>query len=130
MRAAKSKLRIQSRGLWCVIVAFGLGVAATGAWFANAGVATRTVRIASARLAAAEARPRRCSAGKTMNIVAHEDDDLLFLSPALLRDVRRGRCVRTVFVTAGDASERVGGTADQRSVYWHAREVGPGPRTR
>lgn len=59
-----------------------------------------------------------------MNIVAHEDDDLLFLSPDLLRDIRGGRCVRTVFVTAGDAAERVAGTADQRSVYWHAREAG------
>jgi hypothetical protein len=27
-------------------------------------------------------------------------------------------------VTAGDAAERVGGTADQRSLYWHAREAG------
>lgn len=45
-------------------------------------------------------------------------------SPDLLRDVGAGRCVRTVFVTAGDAAERVGGTADQRSVYWHAREAG------
>lgn len=124
MRPAKRKRRIQGRGLWCVVVAFGLGVAATGAWFGNDRAATRTVRIASARLAAAKATPRRCSAGKTMNIVAHEDDDLLFLSPDLLRDVRSGRCVRTVFVTAGDAAERVGGTADQRSVYWHAREAG------
>ena len=36
-----------------------------------------------------------------MNIVAHEDDDLLFLSPDLIHDVQAGRCVRTVFVTAG-----------------------------
>jgi LmbE family N-acetylglucosaminyl deacetylase len=39
-----------------------------------------------------------------MNIVAHEDDDLLFLSPDLVHDIQGGRCVRTVFVTAGDAN--------------------------
>jgi LmbE family N-acetylglucosaminyl deacetylase len=37
-----------------------------------------------------------------MSIVAHEDDDILFLSPDLLHDIQSGRCVRTVFVTAGD----------------------------
>ena len=42
-----------------------------------------------------------CPLGATMNIVAHEDDDLLFLSPDLIHDVQAGRCVRTVFVTAG-----------------------------
>ena len=59
-----------------------------------------------------------------MNIVAHEDDDLLFLSPDLLHDVRSGGCVRTVIVTAGDASERIAGTTDQRRKYWMAREAG------
>jgi LmbE family N-acetylglucosaminyl deacetylase len=57
-----------------------------------------------------------CSSGKTLNIVAHEDDDLLFLSPDLLHDVQSGRCVRTIFVTAGDAG------ADQ--TYWLSREDG------
>jgi LmbE family N-acetylglucosaminyl deacetylase len=37
-----------------------------------------------------------------MDVVAHPDDDLLFLSPDLLHDVQAGRCVRTVFVTAGE----------------------------
>lgn len=35
--------------------------------------------------------------------VAHPDDDLLFLTPDLLRDLRDGRPTRTVFLTAGDA---------------------------
>jgi LmbE family N-acetylglucosaminyl deacetylase len=43
-----------------------------------------------------------CPAGATLNVVAHPDDDLLFLSPDLLHDIRLGRCVRTVFVTAGE----------------------------
>jgi hypothetical protein len=57
-----------------------------------------------------------CSAGKVMNFVAHEDDDLLFLSPDLRADIVAGRCVRTVYLTAGDAG------ADDW--YWQAREEG------
>jgi LmbE family N-acetylglucosaminyl deacetylase len=44
-----------------------------------------------------------CLGGATMNIVAHEDDDLLFMSPDLLHQIRDGRCMTTVFLTAGDA---------------------------
>ncbi|MGV8964934.1 MAG: DUF7402 domain-containing protein [Cellulomonas sp.] len=54
--------------------------------------------------------------GGAMQIVAHEDDDLLFLSPDLLHDIQAGRCVRTVFATAGDAAEGVS--------YWSSRERG------
>ena len=54
--------------------------------------------------------------GGTMQIVAHEDDDLYFQSPDLLHDIQAGRCVRTVFVTAGD---------DAKSApYWTGRERG------
>ena len=51
-----------------------------------------------------------------MSIVAHEDDDLIFQSPDLLRDIQSGRCVRTVFVTAGDAG--------LGQAYWAGRELG------
>lgn len=57
-----------------------------------------------------------CSSGTTMNFVAHEDDDLLFMSPDLLHLVQGGHCVRTVFVTAGDDNQ---GTA-----YWQGRQAG------
>src|SRR5215216_1974714 len=53
--------------------------------------------------ASAHADPA-CPAGVTMNIVAHPDDDLLFQSPDLLHDVQAGKCVRTVYITAGDRS--------------------------
>lgn len=53
---------------------------------------------------------------RTMVIVAHQDDDLLFQSPDLLEAIGDGGCVRTVFVTAGDAG--LGTT------YWHEREAG------
>jgi len=46
-----------------------------------------------------------CPAGATLNVVAHPDDDLLFLSPDLLHDMQGGRCVRTVFVTAGERND-------------------------
>jgi len=68
--------------------------------------------------------PRVTAASKIMNIVAHEDDDLLFLSPDLLHDVQDGKTVRTIFITAGDAADQVAGGADQRAIYWKARETG------
>ncbi len=51
-----------------------------------------------------------------MSFVAHEDDDLLFLSPALMHELNSGRCMRTVFLTAGDDGEP--------QSYWAAREEG------
>ncbi|HEX7307696.1 RICIN domain-containing protein [Lentzea sp.] len=39
---------------------------------------------------------------RVLNIVAHHDDDLLFLSPDLMKDLRDGNTVRTVFVVASD----------------------------
>ncbi|KAL5360826.1 hypothetical protein BJX96DRAFT_165458 [Aspergillus floccosus] len=53
---------------------------------------------------------------QTVNIVAHEDDDLLFLNPDLLNEIESGRSIRTIFVTAGDAGN------DQ--IYWGSREEG------
>ncbi len=54
--------------------------------------------------------------GGAMQVVAHEDDDLLFQNPDILHDIDAGRCVRTVFVTAGDAA--------QGELYWKSRENG------
>lgn len=54
--------------------------------------------------------------GGAMQIVAHQDDDLLFQSPDLVRDIMAGRCVRTVFLTAGDAA--------RGETYWKGRESG------
>src|SRR5207253_2065746 len=57
-----------------------------------------------------------CASVKDMYVVAHEDDDLLFMNPDLATSIRGGHCVRTVFLTAGDAG--------QPSAYWEAREEG------
>ncbi len=54
--------------------------------------------------------------GTTLNFVAHEDDDLLFLSPDLLHAIQSGRNVRTIFFTAGDNGET--------TTYWQGRQTG------
>ncbi|HSK25569.1 MAG TPA: PIG-L family deacetylase, partial [Jiangellales bacterium] len=57
-----------------------------------------------------------CPAGATLVVVAHPDDDLLFLEPDVTGDLQAGRCVRTVYLTTGDAGNGVG--------YWSGREAG------
>jgi LmbE family N-acetylglucosaminyl deacetylase len=52
-----------------------------------------------------------------LNLVAHPDDDLLFLSPDLLHAIQAGGNVRTVYLTAGDAGLHA-------SSYWQDRESG------
>ncbi|MFI6447226.1 hypothetical protein [Kitasatospora sp. NPDC050543] len=42
--------------------------------------------------------------GRIVQIVAHEDDDLLFMNPDLLNGIRAGIPVETVYLTAGDAN--------------------------
>ncbi|MFI9235571.1 ricin-type beta-trefoil lectin domain protein [Streptomyces sp. NPDC053079] len=39
----------------------------------------------------------------TVSVVAHQDDDLLFINPDLMSDYDAGRCLVTVYMTAGDA---------------------------
>ncbi|HET9111699.1 MAG TPA: FG-GAP-like repeat-containing protein [Ktedonobacterales bacterium] len=43
-----------------------------------------------------------CPNGSILNIVAHEDDDILFLNPDVDQAIQQGECVRTLFLTAGD----------------------------
>lgn len=52
----------------------------------------------------------------TVNVVAHEDDDLLFINPDVNMDVTGGKRTITVFLTAGDAGR---GTQ-----YYQDREAG------
>lgn len=51
-----------------------------------------------------------------LNIVAHQDDDLLFMNPDVQKSITEGNCVRTVYLTAGDAGHS--------SFYWLKREKG------
>src|ERR1700712_780431 len=64
---------------------------------------------------AAAAEPPSCT-GKTLATAGHQDDTLLFMSPRLQSELDSGRCVRTVFVTAGDAG--------MPASYWEGREAG------
>jgi LmbE family N-acetylglucosaminyl deacetylase len=57
-----------------------------------------------------------CPVPSVMNIVAHQDDDLLFMNPDLVHDIKAGHCVRTVYVTGGDAGAQ--------QYYWLSRERG------
>jgi len=55
-----------------------------------------------------------CSGPNVLNIVAHEDDDLLFINPNILSDFSSNRCVKTIYVTAGDAGAG--------AAYWTGRQ--------
>jgi hypothetical protein len=57
-----------------------------------------------------------CPVPTVMNIVAHEDDDLLFMNPDLLHDISAGHCIRTIYITAGDAGSG--------QLYWLSRQQG------
>ncbi|KUM33473.1 PIG-L family deacetylase [Arthrobacter sp. EPSL27] len=80
---------------------------------ASALVAALSGSLATAPQASAD---EGCAAGTAMNVVAHQDDDLIFQNPMLLSAIRDGLCVRTVYVTAGDANDS--------EDYWSAREDG------
>lgn len=59
----------------------------------------------------------RCKTGKTiLQVIAHQDDDLLFMSPDLQTSLNQGDCVRTAYLTAGDSG--------QEKFYWLGREQG------
>ena len=51
-----------------------------------------------------------------MSVMAHYDDDLIFANPAITNAIANGQCVRTVFVTAGDAGSGM--------IYATSRETG------
>lgn len=54
-----------------------------------------------------------CSAGRVLNVVAHHDDDLIFLTPDLINDLANPDvCVRTLFLVGS----------------YYSRDVAPHPR--
>ncbi|WP_024819835.1 chitobiase/beta-hexosaminidase C-terminal domain-containing protein [Arthrobacter sp. 31Y] len=58
-----------------------------------------------AALPASAAVPPCPGTGGAQMIVAHTDDDLIFISPDFMRDIQAKRCVQTIYVTAGEAGE-------------------------
>jgi LmbE family N-acetylglucosaminyl deacetylase len=61
-------------------------------------------------------RNTSCTGPTTLSIVAHQDDDLLFMNPDLQHAIDEGHCVRTVYLTAGDGGHD--------KFYWLSREQG------
>lgn len=57
-----------------------------------------------------------CDGPTVVQTIAHQDDDLLFMNPDLVKDIRDKRCIRTIYLTAGDAGSG--------SFYWLGREKG------
>jgi LmbE family N-acetylglucosaminyl deacetylase len=57
-----------------------------------------------------------CAQNLSLNLPAHEDDDLLFMNPDIQKDIDTGRCVLTTFMTSGDAG--------RDESYWGERERG------
>ncbi len=60
--------------------------------------------------------PSICAGKAVLSFVAHQDDDLLFMNPDHLHELRGGKCLRTVYLTAGDGG--------RSSSYWLGREKG------
>jgi LmbE family N-acetylglucosaminyl deacetylase len=60
-----------------------------------------------------------CEGKTTLNIVAHQDDDILFMNPNLMHSLGVTDCMRTLYVTAGDA-----GRNGKNNPYWLGRERG------
>lgn len=108
-RAAGSRRPIGRARRWVVPV-----IAAVALLMLGCGPTTAQL---SGRAPTASPAAPACTGG-SLQVVAHQDDDLFFMSPDLLYDLRTRtyRCLRTVFVTAGDA----GNGPD----YWQAREAG------
>jgi LmbE family N-acetylglucosaminyl deacetylase len=57
-----------------------------------------------------------CTVPTLMTVVAHQDDDLLFMNPDLSKQIAAGYCDRAIYLTAGDD----GKSAD----YWLGRQLG------
>lgn len=57
-----------------------------------------------------------CDRETVLSVWAHPDDDIIFANPTISDAIAAGDCVRTVFVTAGDAGKGDG--------YVEARELG------
>jgi len=58
-----------------------------------------------------------CTQGVSLNVVAHQDDDILFMNPDISHDIQVNMCIVTIYMTAGDAN--------QKKDYWQEREKGP-----
>lgn len=108
-------------GLAVAAVASTRGLASTPAPLTGSeGTGTQQLTSASVREAptppGSEAPASAPCSSRSLVVVAHTDDDLLFINPDQQRAITAGTCLHTVFVTAGDAG--------QDANYWTSRERG------
>jgi LmbE family N-acetylglucosaminyl deacetylase len=57
-----------------------------------------------------------CDGKMIVNMVAHQDDDLLFMNPDIIHELKDGKCIRTIYLTAGDDG--------RGELYWLGRQRG------
>ncbi|MGB3742439.1 MAG: PIG-L family deacetylase [Castellaniella sp.] len=109
--ARRAALRIPG---WLCLVILGL---CSPAW-AMASGARLPIRQphTTALLQPASSRPVACTHGKTLSVVAHPDDDLLFMNPDQNDAIQHKQCVMVLYLTAGDRGEGL--------PYLQARERG------
>ena len=97
-------------------------------WAILVGVAI--AGISAIALTPAVVRAQAAQAPRDLQIVAHEDDDVIFMNPDIRNDIKAGHTVRTVFVTAGNVCPDGKGTCapmgpfDTDTKYWQSRERG------
>lgn len=70
-----------------------------------------------------------CARQTILQIVAHPDDDLLFMNPDASNALARGTCVRTIYLTSGDNGGNVGYAADRETGLQAAYDVMTGHTT-
>ena len=80
-----------------------------------AELAVLSIAVLVALTTAGSAASAGCTA-RSLYVVAHPDDSILFQAPDLVRDAKAGNCLETIFITAGDAGYDAG--------YWQSREDG------
>lgn len=67
-------------------------------------------------IAASDLNNTTCDGPTSVNVLAHPDDDLLFMNPDIMNDISSGKCVRSIYLTSGDAGNG--------NFYWLSREQG------
>jgi LmbE family N-acetylglucosaminyl deacetylase len=83
----------------------------------SASTPTQTTPVATpAPVMPASPAAQPCDGETVLTIWAHPDDDIIFGNPSISDALAAGECVRTIFLTAGDAGRGLG--------YVHSRELG------
>ena len=104
-RVPSRRLRL---GLSALLLSLPLSLAACS------GSATPRAEEPATALQPTSLAPALCSDLQDMFVVAHPDDDLLFMNPNLASSLRAGHCIFTVYLTTG---ANPGGVAGYNATY-------------